>query len=364
MSRFWSDHVAGLSPYIPGEQPTVTNLLKLNTNENPYGPSPRAIEAIKAAAGDGLRLYPDSDSAALRQAIADLNAINSDQVFLGNGSDEILAHVFNGLFRRAGRPVLMPDITYSFYQVYCRLYDIPVKLVPLADDFSIRVSDYTCAHTVPPAAIIFANPNAPTGCVLPLSDIEQILKANPDVVVVVDEAYVDFGAQSSVSLLVQYENLIIIRTLSKSHSFAGLRVGFAMASKTMVQGLVRIKDSFNSYPLDKLAQAGALAAIQDTAYLDQTRHAIMVARGKLTAGLLALGFEVLPSMANFVFVRHAQHSAVSLSSQLRHRNILVRHFAHERVNEFLRVTVGTESDCDRLCTVLAELLGHPDKKGD
>ncbi|MFT0548014.1 histidinol-phosphate transaminase [Allopusillimonas ginsengisoli] len=355
MSRFWSDHVSGLSPYVAGEQPRLPDLLKLNTNENPYGPSPKALQAIRQAADNRLRLYPDNESVALREAIAVLHGIDAAQVFVGNGSDEVLAHVFNGLFRRAGRALLMPDVTYSFYSTYCVLYDINAQLVPLADDFSIVASDYTAERTGLPAGIIFANPNAPTGIAMPLSDIEAIARANPDIPVVIDEAYVDFGAESASALLGKYDNLLVIHTMSKSRSLAGLRVGFAMGSREIVDGLNRIKDSFNSYPLDSVAQVAAVAAIQDTAYLDNTRHAIMQAREVLTRGLVALGFEVLPSAANFVFARHPQHTGLDLSQALRARNILVRHFKNQRIDQFLRITVGTPEECERLCITLAEI---------
>ena len=356
MSRFWSDHVVGLAPYTPGEQPKVANLLKLNTNEHPYGPSPKALEAIQAATGDSLRLYPDNDSTALREAVAALHGVTAGQVFPGNGSDEVLAHIFDGLFRHAGRPLLMPDITYSFYRTYCRLYDIPVAPIPLGDDFSIRVSDYTDDHPVTPAGIIFANPNAPTGMVLELADIKAIAQANPDIPVVVDEAYVDFGADSAVVLLGECSNIVVVHTLSKSYSLAGLRVGFAIASQEIVDGLQRVKDSFNSYPLDRIAQAGATAALQDTAYFKHTCTEIIQAREALTQQLGTLGFEVLPSLANFVFARHPEHDGAALSRALRAQGILVRHFSLPRIDQFLRITVGTPQDCTRLCNTLSEIL--------
>jgi len=356
VSRFWSDHVAGLAPYVPGEQPKVADLLKLNTNENPYGPSPLAVEAIKKAADDRLRLYPDPEGGALRDAIAAHHGVAPDQVFLGNGSDEVLAHVFHGLFLRAGRPLLMPDVTYSFYRSYCRLYDVPYQLVPLADDFTLQVSDYTRPRDPAPAGIIFANPNAPTGMALGLEDIERIARANPDSVVVVDEAYVDFGAQSAVALLAGSDNVLVVHTFSKSRSLAGLRVGFAIGSPELVDGLRRVKDSFNSYPLDSLAQAGALAALRDTAYFDQTRKAVMDAREALARDLAGLGFQVLPSQANFVFARHPGHAGAELAAALRARGVLVRHFAKPRIDPYLRITVGTPDECRRLCKTLCEIL--------
>jgi len=240
---------------------------------------------------------------------------------------------------------------------------VPHRTVPLADDFSLRASDYVGPHPVAPAGIIFANPNAPTGIGLPLSEVARIAQANADSVVVVDEAYVDFGGESAASLLARHDNLVVIQTLSKSRSLAGLRVGFALAHPDVIQGLVRIKDSFNSYPLDSLAQAGALAAIEDTEYFDRTRHAVMSARDSLVPRLQALGFQVLPTQANFVFARHPARSGADLSRALREERILVRHFPQERIRDFLRITVGTPADCERLCKVLGELLPPPDKKG-
>ena len=356
MSRFWSDHVQNLSPYAPGEQPKVDNLLKLNTNEHPFGPSPRALEAIRAATNDNLRLYPDNDATALRHAVAALHGIEAVQVFPGNGSDEVLAHIFNGLFRHGDRPLLMPDVTYSFYRSYCKLYDIPSRIIPLADDFSIRVSDYIGPHPVTPAGIIVANPNAPTGIALSLSDIRNIAMANPDVPVVVDEAYVDFGADSAVALLPECANIIVVHTLSKSRSLAGLRVGYAMAGKDIIDGLMRVKDSFNSYPLDTIAQAGAIAALQDTAHFDKTRLAVIQVREFLVQQLQTLGFQVLPSSANFVFARHPEHDGTALSRALRAQGVLVRHFGIARIDQFLRITVGTQADCDRLCKTLSEIM--------
>ncbi|MGB3290385.1 MAG: histidinol-phosphate transaminase [Burkholderiaceae bacterium] len=356
MSRFWSDHVAGLVPYVAGEQPKVANLLKLNTNEHPYGPSPKVLEAIKTAATDRLRLYPDNECTALREAVAHLHGLDAGQVFAGNGSDEVLAHIFNALFRRAGRPLLMPDISYSFYRTYCKLFQIEAGIVPLADDYSIRVADYTAPRATAPAGIIFANPNAPTGMTLSLDEISAIAGANPDIPVVVDEAYVDFGADSAVALLGRHDNIVVVHTLSKSRSLAGLRVGFAMASAEIVDGLNRIKDSFNSYPLDSLAQAGAVAALQDTAHFERSRLAVIEAREQLSQQLATLGFEVLPSCANFVFARHPGRDAGALSRALRQEGVLVRHFSLPRIDQFLRISVGTPDDCARLCNTLADIL--------
>lgn len=351
MSRFWSNHIQALQPYLPGEQPTQT-LLKLNTNEHAYGPSPKVFEAVAAANNENLRLYPPYDSAVLAQAIADLHQVHADQVFLGNGSDEVLAHVFNTLFLRDGRPLLMPDISYSFYKTYCAFFNVPVEIQPLAEDFSLHIEDYIRPRELAPAAIIFANPNAPTGLALSLEAVAAIAKANPDAAVVVDEAYVDFGADSALALLNTYDNIVVIRTLSKSHALAGLRVGYAVASAEIVAGLQRVKDSFNSYPLDTLAQAGALAAIKDQDYFNEKRHAIMQSREKLIEDLQDLGFVVLPSKANFVFARHTELDGAYLQQALRDEGVLVRHFKQPRIDQFLRITVGTPSQCATLVAAL------------
>src|SRR5690606_37828355 len=277
------------------------------------------------------------------------------QVFLGNGSDETLAHVFNGLFLRGGRSLWLPDITYSFYQTYCRLYDVPHRLIPLDAAFAVRVTDYTDDTQPAPAGIIFANPNAPTGRSLPLDDIAAIAQAHPDCAVVVDEAYVDFGAESAVALIGCCPNILVIHTLSKSRSLAGLRVGYALGSAPLIEGLTRVKDSFNSYPLDRVALAGAQAAIEDEAWFDQTRKAVIDAREHLTADLRALGFQVLPSQANFVFARHPQHDAGDIAARLRETGILVRHFRIPRIEQYLRITVGTPAQCARLLAALQAL---------
>lgn len=355
MSRLFSNTLADLVPYVPGEQPREPIDLKLNTNEHPYGPSPMALQAIARAAGDGLRLYPDYSSLALRQSIADLHGLHPDQVFVGNGSDEVLAHIYKALFQRDG-VLLVPDITYSFYRTYGAFFQVRQQLVPLADDLSISVADYTAPRSDTVAGIIFANPNAPTGLALTLDDISAILRAHPDVPVVVDEAYVDFGAQTAVPLLEEFDNLVVVHTLSKSRALAGLRVGFAMASKEIVQGLIRVKDSFNSYPLDSLAQVGAAASIQDTEHFMKNCDAVIQARTELAAELTGLGFDVLPSLANFVFVRHTAYDALLISQALRKRGILVRHFSQPRIEQYLRITVGTLDQCRRLCNTLAEIF--------
>lgn len=355
MSRFWSPVVGTLSPYVPGEQPKLQNLVKLNTNEHPYGPSPKVLEAIRAASDDTLKLYPDPSSDRLRQAIATTVGVEPSRVFVGNGSDEVLAHAFLALLKHE-RPLRFPDISYSFYPVYCGLYGIAYETLPLTDDFRIDVEDYLPARHGQAGAIIFPNPNAPTGRALTVAEIERIVAGNPDAVVVVDEAYVDFGAESVIPLTARYDNLLVVQTLSKSRSLAGLRVGFAVGSPELIDGLERVKNSFNSYPVDRLASAGAVAALEDTEYFEQTRQAVIQTRARMVAGLVSLGFEVLPSSANFVFARHASRDAAELAAGLRARSIIVRHFRQPRIDQFLRITVGTDEQCELLLKALSEVV--------
>ena len=356
MSRFWSARVRGLVPYVPGEQPKISNLIKLNTNEHPFGPSPKAIAAMQAALNDDLRLYPDPNADALRQTISDyydLAAQGGDKswVFVGNGSDEVLAHAFHGLFQH-DKPLLFPDISYSFYPVYAQLYDIAYETVPLTDSFAINPADYSR----PNGGVIFPNPNAPTGCVLALDAIEQILQANRDVVVLVDEAYIDFGGDSAVALVGRYDNLLITQTLSKSRALAGLRVGLAIGQPHLIDALERIKNSFNSYPLGRVALAGAQAAFEDKAYFDSMQQMVIMQRDSLTAKLVRLGFDVLPSGANFVFAQHPKHSGADLAQALRELAVVVRHFNKPRIDNFLRITVGTPDQHAALIDALSEIL--------
>lgn len=351
MSRFWSPFVQSLSPYVPGEQPKLTNLIKLNTNENPYPPSPKVLAAISAAVADTLRLYPDPNADSLKEAVARYHGVERKQVFVGNGSDEILAHVFHALLKQ-DQPILFPDISYSFYPVYCGLYGVEFTTVPLGADMEIRVGDYK----QPCGGIILPNPNAPTGRVLPLIDIETLLLDHPDRVVVVDEAYIDFGGETAIKLVNRYPNLLVIHTLSKSRSLAGLRVGFAVGHADLIEALERVKNSFNSYPLDRLAIAGATAAFDDDAYFQQTTQAVIATRGQLSQQLANLGFEVLPSAANFIFVRHPQHDAAQLAAKLREQAIIVRHFKQARIDQFLRISIGTDKECQLLVDALGEIL--------
>lgn len=341
-----------LVPYVPGEQPRIPNLVKLNTNENPYPPSPRVIGAIAQAAQNGLQLYPDPESTVLREAIAGYHGIEPGQVFPGNGSDEILAHAFFAFFQQA-RPLLMPDVTYSFYRVYCQLYGIDAELLPVDNALQIDVAGYAGR---PAGGVVIANPNAPTGSALSIAAVEGLLQSQPDCVVLVDEAYVDFGAESAVPLIARYPNLLVVHTLSKSRSLAGLRVGFAAGQRHLIEALERVKNSFNSYPLDRLAVAGAVAAYEDRDYFQQTRQAVMRSRDELIASLWRLGFEVLPSSANFVFARHAVHDAATLAARLRQHGILVRHFKAPRIEQFLRISIGSPAQCEALVGTLRILL--------
>ncbi len=352
MSKLWSDIVNKLTPYIPGEQPKLDNLVKLNTNENPYGPSPRVLDALKLEAADSLRLYPDPNSDALKAAIAKVHHLNANQVFVGNGSDEVLAHTFQALLKH-DKPLLFPDITYSFYPVYCGLYDIEYKVIPLAEDFSININDY-CK---PNGGIIFPNPNAPTGMPLALVEIEKLLQKNTQSVVVIDEAYVDFGTESAVTLINRYPNLLVTHTLSKARSLAGLRVGYALGSPDLIEALMRVKDSFNSYPIDRFASAGAIAAMEDAAYFEQTCHKVIETRASLVNALSDLGFDVLPSGANFIFVKHKTKDGAELTKQLREKSIIVRHFkSPERIATYLRITIGTDAQSEILISALKSIL--------
>jgi histidinol-phosphate aminotransferase len=351
MSRYWSAFVHNLEPYVPGEQPKLANLVKLNTNENPYGPSPKVLEAIQQENCDRLRLYPDPTSHELKQTIADYYKVNTANVFVGNGSDEVLGHIFHALFQHAP-PLLFPDITYSFYPVYCQLYKIDYQTVPLTSDFQINVDDYLRDN----GGIIFPNPNAPTGCLLALDEIERLVKNNADSVVVIDEAYIDFGGETAIPLTLRYPNLLVTQTLSKSRSLAGMRVGFAVGHPDLIEALVRVKDSFNSYPLDRLAEAAAVAAMKDRAYFRETCDKVIESRNKVVTGMQELGFEVLPSAANFVFARHPDYDAAELAAGLRKEGVIVRHFTKRRIDQFLRITIGTPSENQHLLSVLDTLI--------
>ena len=351
MNELWSDCIRSLEPYTPGEQPSISRLIKLNTNENPYPPSPAVLNVLKHCSNADLRRYPDPDGKGLKQAIAEIHDLTPDHVFLGNGSDEVLAHTFLALLKHE-LPVLFPDITYSFYPVYCALYGIEFQAIPLDDRFRVNVAGYARQN----GGIVLPNPNAPTGMALGLAELRPLLAQHPRSVVVIDEAYVDFGAESVVPLVKSFPNLLVIHTLSKSRSLAGLRVGFAMGDPGLIEALNLVKNCFNSYPLDRLALAGAEAALRDVAYFETTRHQIIENRDRLANELTTLGFEVLPSRANFLFVRHPSRDAVELQHALRQRKILVRHFPHSRIDQFLRISIGTPDECKALVRTFREVL--------
>ena len=352
MSRFWSPIVHSLIPYVAGEQPAISDIIKLNTNENPYGPSPHALAAISRAVTDTLRLYPDPTAQGLRAAIAASHGLDKNEVFIGNGSDEVLAHTFQALLNHE-EPLLFPGISYSFYPTYCRLYGIDFREIPLDAEMQVRLDDYRR----PCGAIILPNPNAPTGIARPLAEIETLLQEHPDQMVVIDEAYVDFGGESVIPLVRTYPNLLVIQTFSKSRGLAGLRVGFAVGQRPLIEALERVKDSFNSYPIDRLTLAGAIAAWEDRDWFERQRALVIASRERLAGLLKELGFEVLPSSANFVFAKHPDRPGADLAAELRSRSVLVRRFAAPRIGDFLRITIGTDADCDRLLAALGEILG-------
>ena len=352
MSRFWSSLTHELKPYVPGEQPRMAELVKLNTNENPHAPSACVLDAIRGEAVDTLRLYPDPQAVALRAALAAYHNVRSEQVFVGNGSDEVLAHAFVALLKHDA-PLLFPDITYSFYPVYCLLFGIDYETVPLDQAMQIRVADYRR----PAGAIIIPNPNAPTGIALSRDEIATLLGDHADAPVVIDEAYVDFGADTAIPLIASYKNLLVVQTMSKSRALAGLRVGYAIGDADLIEALTRVKDSFNSYPLGRPAQAGAIASLADEAWFQESRARVIEARERLNRGLVRLGFDVLPSSANFVFACHPAQEGAVLATALRQQAVIVRHFAAPRISDYLRITVGTDEQIDRLLSALSEITG-------
>lgn len=326
MSKYWSTFVQDLEPYVPGEQPKGHQLIKLNTNENPYPPSPKVKQVLNGEQIDLLRLYPDPNSTELKKTLAQYHGLEQNQVFVGNGSDDVLALTFMALFSRKQKPLLYPDISYSFYPVYAKLFDIEAKQIPLNDRFEIDLTQYSSDPDC--CGIIFPNPNAPTSIGLTLDKIETLLQANPETVVVVDEAYIDFAdnCASAVQLIDQYPNLLVIQTLSKSRSLAGSRVGFALAQAELIEGLVRVKDSFNSYPLDRLAELAAIAAFEDQTYFENAVKAIIETRQWTTNQLTKLGFDILPSQTNFIMANPTVKPAEDVFLTLREKEIIVRYF--------------------------------------
>tara|TARA_B110000196_G_scaffold279934_1_gene259814 strand:- start:178 stop:1236 length:1059 start_codon:yes stop_codon:yes gene_type:complete len=352
MSKYWSDIISRLTPYTPGEQPEDKILLKLNTNENPYSPSTKVLDAIKLSVKESLRLYPDPESDYLKETISNYYNLSKANIFVGNGSDEILAFIFQALLKKED-PVLFPDITYSFYPAYCSLYDIKYKRIPLDKKLNINLKDYLINN----GGIIFPNPNAPTGIPKKLVDIENLLKLNQGSVVVVDEAYVDFGTESAVKLVNQYKNLVITQSFSKSRSLAGIRLGCAFANEDLIEALNRVKNSFNSYPVDRLAQVAGIEAIKDENHFNLTRVKIIEARTFLEKELFLMDFEVLPSGANFIFTKHKLKDAIIIFKKLRESGVVVRHFDQpERISQYLRITIGTIEDMQKLISILKVII--------
>ena len=352
MSQYWSADVHALQPYVPGEQPKGQTFIKLNTNENPYPPCPAVRDIIRNYNSDDLRLYPDPESTRLRESLANLHDLNADQIFVGNGSDEVLAHSFYAFFRHE-KTILFPDISYSFYPVYCGLYKIDFETIPLDSKYEISVADYNKDN----GGIILPNPNAPTGIALELDAIRSLV-GQASGVVIIDEAYVDFGAESAVSLINEFDNLLVIRTFSKARSLAGLRLGYAIGQANLIEGLNRVKDSFNSYPINRLSSEIAIASIEDKHYFEQSLSRVVASRQKLTVELESLGFTVFPSRANFIFVSHPDKSAQSLAALLREEGILVRYFNKERIDNCLRISIGTEQQCDQLNEALTRIFSR------
>ncbi|MFV1982022.1 MAG: histidinol-phosphate transaminase [Thiohalomonadales bacterium] len=351
MTKFWSELTSQLHPYEAGEQPQDQQYLKLNTNENPYPPSPKVVSRIKEFVTDSLRLYPDPDASKLKNAISELYSVDSSNIFVGNGSDEVLALSFMAFFKQK-QAITFPDISYSFYPVYCNLFEIKYNCFNLNSDFEINI------NTIPKSngGIIFPNPNAPTSLYLETSKIELLLKQHNNTVIIVDEAYIDFAGESCISLIDKYPNLLVIQTLSKSRSLAGLRVGFAIGNSNLIDGLERVKNSFNSYPLDLLAIEGAVAAINDTQYFNSCCENIVATREWLITELKKLSFNVLASKTNFVFVKHKTKSASSLYKKLKQQGILVRYFDKPKINEYLRITIGLREDMEIFLNKLKILL--------
>lgn len=350
MKEFWSKRIRDAVPYIPGEQPRDRKFIKLNTNENPYPPSPKAIQAMQEALSGDLRLYPDPECTKLRAAAAQCWSVKPEQVFCGNGSDEILAFCFQAFFD-PDKEIVFPKITYSFYPVYADFFGLNRREVPMNPDFSDPV-ELLCGNN---GGVVLANPNAPTGIAVGLDVVEKLLQSNPDVVVIVDEAYVDFGAQSAVGLIERYPNLIVVETLSKSRSLAGLRVGFAIGQENLINALRCVRDSINSYTVDRVAQAGAAAALLDRTYFDETRKKVMDTREWTVVELQNLGFNVCPSQTNFLFVRHPEKQGKEIFAYLRQEGILVRRWDIPEIVDWLRISIGTKEEMQEMIRVLRQM---------
>lgn len=339
-------------PYTPGDQPDFPDMVKLNTNESPYPPSPKVIEAGAAFDETTLKLYPSTDAAKLRKAIASYHGVGPERVFVGVGSDDVLSMIFQSCFN-SGLPILFPEITYSFYEVWAELYRIEYRKMPLREDFTINAEDYVGQEN---GGIVIANPNAPTSVVLPLADVETIIAGNPGRIVVIDEAYIDFGGESALQLIDKYDNLIVVRTFSKSRSLAGLRIGYAISSAGIIRAIEDVKYSVNSYPMNRPSIEMGVASVEDEKYFREMISKIVTSREFLSEELKKLGFSVLPSSTNFLFVIHDRVSAEKIYSELKARHIFVRHFSKPLIDNYLRITIGTGEQCERLIQALKEIV--------
>jgi len=348
----WESNVRRVEPYVPGEQPKVANVIKLNTNENPYPPSPKAAAVLEAFETDKMKLYPDPDATVLVDALAEVYGVKSSQVFVGVGSDDVLATAFMTFFN-SDKPLIFPDITYSFYDVWAEVYRIPYKKIPLDDNFRICADDYKCEN----GGVIFPNPNAPTGVLESLDMIEEIVKANPQSVVIIDEAYIDFGGQSCLPLVDKYDNLLVVQTFSKSRSMAGMRIGFAIGNEKLIKYMNDVKFSINSYTMNPVTQLCGAQAVRDEEYFRECTGKIIATREATKKRLSALGFEFTDSMSNFIFARHKEKSAAAIFAALKERNIFVRYWNKPRISDYLRITVGTDAEMDALISALTEILG-------
>lgn len=348
----WEENVRKVVPYVPGEQPDKLNMIKLNTNENPYPPSPKVEEALKNMDIDCMRLYPDPTAKILVNALAETYGLKPENIFVGVGSDDVLAMIYMTFFN-GNKPIIFPDITYSFYDVWAEEFRVPYERIPLNEAFEIDAKDYIREN----GGVIFPNPNAPTGVLLPLDEIEKIIQANRDVVVVVDEAYIDFGGESALPLIDKYDNVIVVQTFSKSRSLAGMRIGYAMAQPKLISYLNDVKYSFNSYTMDQTTLTLGAAVLSDPAYFEETRQKIMATRERAKKEFAALGFSFGDSMSNFLFVTHPKAKAEDIFMALREKDIYVRYFKKpERINNYLRITVGTDEEMDALFAFLKEYL--------
>lgn len=353
MENLWKENLRKIIPYVPGEQSKEKNIVKLNANENPYPPSPKAIEALKSFNSDRLRFYPNANSTELKEALAEYYNVKIENIFVGNGSDDVLAIAFQSFFN-SDKPIVYPDLTYSFYPVWCDLFGIPYKTYPVDDNFRIIPEDYREEN----GGVVIPNPNAPTSIGEGLGFVEKIMKYNPDSVVIIDEAYVDFGGTSSVELTKKYENLLITGTFSKSRSLAGLRIGFAVGSKELISVMEAVKNSYNSYTVDSVSIAMGAASVKDDEYFKSTCKKIIDTRERFTEEMRSLGFKVLDSSTNFIFATHSDLSMKDMFEYLKTKNVFIRYFSLPRINNYTRITIGTDEEMDILLKEIKEYINE------